>query len=233
MKIRVISKILVSGLLLLAVFLSHGLAPLAAEGGLATGDVPTPALGDAPATGEDPVLVVIGPGGPSVPGKQEADPDFSGSVAIVVAGKTDDGGNLAIHFSEVTVAKMLVSKKPLKIDMPAADLTLSADNIREIVAAAGEVFTVQLKYDNANKVGNRTAVTDQVSIGVKNVKGANKAVKFSPAAKLAFKVSSGAKNLKGARKAANGQWKNVAGKKSGSTFTIAMKELGSYTVVSN
>jgi hypothetical protein len=182
---------------------------------------------------DEPVSVVEGPGGPSVPGKQEADPNFSGKVAVVVAGVPDDNGNLAIHFSKVTVAKLLVSKKALKVDMPAADLTLSADNVREIISAAGDVFTLQLSYDKANKVGNRTAVTDQISFGIKNVGGNSKSVDFSPAAKLAFKVSSNAKNLQGVRKASNGQWKNVAGKKTGGIFTISMKELGSYTVVSN
>ncbi|TWT27700.1 hypothetical protein [Planomicrobium sp. CPCC 101110] len=213
MEKRVISKLLISFVLFISVVLSFNLSPLAA--------------------GKDPVFVVVGPGGPSTPGKQFADPDFSGETAIVVAGVADDNGNLAIHFSEVTVAKLLISKKPLKVDMPGADLTFSAGNIREIVTAAGDIFTLQLGYDYARKAGNRTAVTNQISIGIKNVGGNNKAVSFSPAAKLAFDVSSGAKNLKGAKKAANGQWKNTAGKKSGSTFTISMNDLGNYTVVSD
>ncbi|TWT03578.1 hypothetical protein [Planomicrobium sp. CPCC 101079] len=219
MEKHVVCKLLASFLLFLSVSLPIGLSPLAA--------------GEAQQTEEEPMFVVVGPGGPSTPGKQEADPSFSGKTAVVVAGVADDNGNLAIHFSEVTVAKLLVSKKPLEIDMSPADLTFSADNVREIVAAAGDAFTLQLGYDYANKVGNRTAVTDQISIGVKNVGGNNKSVNFSPAAKLAFNVSSSAKNLKGAKKAANGQWKNTAGKKSGKTFTISMKDLGSYTVVSN
>jgi uncharacterized protein len=220
MRKRVMSKVLVSFLLLIAAVLSHGVQSLAAEADAAQ------------KTEEDSNLVVSGPGGPSTPGKQEADPNFSGKTVVVIAGLTDDKGNLAIHFSEVTVAKILVSKKPLKIDMPAADLTLSADNVKEIVAAAGDVFTVQLAYGDAKKVGNQTAATDQIAFAVKNVGGTSKAVNFSPAAKLAFKVSSSAKNLQGVRKAANGQWKNVAGKKSGNTYTISMKELGNYTVVS-
>ncbi|PSL40675.1 hypothetical protein B0H99_104137 [Planomicrobium soli] len=219
MEKHVACKFLISCLLLIAVILSSAAPSLAA--------------GEVPKTEEDPVFVVVGPGGPSTPGKQEADPNFSGNAAVVVAGLADDNGNLAIHFSDVTVAKILVSKKPLKIDMPAADLVFSAKNVREIVTAAGDVFTLQIGYGSASKIGNRTAVTKQISIGVKNVGGNNKAVTFSPAAKLAFKVSSSAKNLKGAKKAANGQWKNVAGSKSGNTFTVSVKDLGEYTVVSN
>lgn len=221
MKKPVISKVLVSFLILLVLILSHGISPLAAEAGTAQ------------KTAQEPHMIVEGPGGPSTPGKQEADPDFSGKKVTVVAGKADDNGNLAIHFSEVTVAKILVSKKPLEIDMPAADLTFSAANVKKIVGSVGKVFTLQLGYDKAGKLSSRDAVTDQVSIGFKNVGRNNKGVDFSPAAKLAFKVKSNATNLQGVRKAANGQWKNVAGKKKNNLYTISMKEEGNYGVVSD
>ncbi|MGI2327684.1 hypothetical protein [Planococcus sp. YIM B11945] len=199
---------------------------------LLVGAIVLPQAAVANASGGDLVMVQVGERGPGVPGKQEADPDFSGSTAVLVAGQSDLKGNLAIHFTDVTVAKLLISKKPLKLDMVPADLTLSAANIKEIASKTGRVFTLQIKYEDAAKVGGRTAITDQIEFGFKNVDGDKQAVNFTGAAKLKFNVNSSAANWYGAKEE-SGQWKTVSGKKGSNFFTINMKKPGNYAVVSN
>lgn len=185
------------------------------------------------ASDHDPVLAQIEFEKPVVPGKQEAKPDFSGDVARVETGEPDENGNLAIHFNEQVTAQLLISKKALMIDMPTADLTLSAENVKEILAKTGTVFTLQLGFDNEKEVDNRPTTAGQIDFAIKDIGGNPIKMNFKTAAKLAFDVNGAIKVQFGAREDAKGKWKIMQGQLNKNSFTLAINEFGNYTVVTN
>ncbi|MDN7240859.1 DUF6359 domain-containing protein [Planococcus sp. N028] len=185
------------------------------------------------ASDHDPLLAQISFEEPVVPGKQEAKPDFTGDKAVLVAGQPDAEGNLAIQFNEQVTAQLLVSKKALTIDMPTADLTLSADNVKEIIKQAGTVFTLNLKFDEEPEVENRPTTAGQIDFSVQDVIGNDVEVKFTTAAALSFDVDGAVKIQFGASEDQTGKWKIFQGQLNKNVFTIHIKELGHYTVVTN
>src|SRR5690606_33314795 len=56
------------------------------------------------ASDHDPLLAQIAFEKEEVPGEQQADPDFTGEQAVITAGEPDQNGELAIAFTEGTVA---------------------------------------------------------------------------------------------------------------------------------
>ncbi|WKA57836.1 DUF6359 domain-containing protein [Planococcus shenhongbingii] len=185
------------------------------------------------ASDHDPVLLQIDLADPAVPGEQQADPDYSGESAIVVAGPADEQGQLNILFNEETAEQLLASDKTLVIDMPSADLTLSAANLQQIVAAADGAFTLEVAYDDESEVDKRPTTADQVSLNLVKENGENLSIQFNAAAELEFDLNTDVKILFGAREDAKGKWKIIQGEKTGKTFTLNITGLGNYTVVSN
>ncbi|MGI2326880.1 DUF6359 domain-containing protein [Planococcus sp. YIM B11945] len=185
------------------------------------------------ASDHDPVLAQISFKDPVVPGEQLADPDYTGKNAVVVAGEPDKNGKLAIHFNAETVAYLIISKKPLLIDMPTADLTLTAANVKELAAQAGNAFTLKLAFAEGELAGNRPAIADQIDFSIENIGGREVNVRFKSPALLAFEVRSNVKIHFGAREDKKGSWKIIQGKKMNGMFEFGIDEFGNYTVVSN
>ncbi|RNF38256.1 endonuclease [Planococcus salinus] len=170
---------------------------------------------------------------PQVPGEQQADPDLSGDQAVVTAGEFNEDGELAIEFTEGTVAELLESGKDLLIDLPSADITFSADNLQQMAAAAGEGFNLELAVDDEEQVDKRPALTEQIDIAITDNDGNELALQFSEAVELTFDTDKKVKVQFGAREDRKGKWKIVQGKLNGDTFTLSVNELGHYTVVTN
>ncbi|MDN7244710.1 DUF6359 domain-containing protein [Planococcus shenhongbingii] len=185
------------------------------------------------ASDHDPVLLQIDLADPAAPGDQQADPDYSGEAAVVVAGPADEQGQLNIHFNEETIEELLASGKALVIDLPSADLTLSAANLQQIAAAADGAFTLEVAYDDESEVDKRPTTADQVGLNLLDEEGEDLNIQFSKAAELEFDLNTDVKILFGAREDAKGKWKIIQGEKTGKTFTLNITELGNYTVVSN
>ena len=185
------------------------------------------------ASDHDPVLLQIAFEKPAVPGEQQADPDYSGDQAVIVAGEADAEGKLNITFDEDTLIKLIASGKDLLIDMPTADLTLNASNIVEIAEKAGGPFTLQIAYDDTDEVDKRPTVADQVSLNIVDGEGKDVSVKLKKSAELAFDLNHDVKVIFGAKEDRKGKWKIFQGNKDGSIFTVEINEFGNYTAVSN
>ncbi|WP_256204113.1 endonuclease/exonuclease/phosphatase family protein [Planococcus faecalis] len=95
------------------------------------------------ASDHDPLLAQIAFEKPSVPGEQQANPDFSGDQAVVTAGEPNKDGELAITFTERNLVELLKSGKDLRVDMPTAAVSFSAENIQQIASAAGSAFVLE------------------------------------------------------------------------------------------
>ncbi|PSL41799.1 hypothetical protein B0H99_10143 [Planomicrobium soli] len=185
------------------------------------------------ASDHDPLLAQIDFKEPVVPGQQEAKPDFSGEKAVVEAGEPDADGELAIHFHAQTIAQLLESGKALVIDMPKADLALSAENVKELAAATGDGFILNLMFDDAQAVDGRPAIAEQIRIEVEDTSGKRIHLNFKTAASLSFEVDGAVKVQFGAREDLKGKWKIFQGSLNGNTFTVNINEFGNYTVVTN
>ena len=185
------------------------------------------------ASDHDPLLAQISFEKPAVPGEQTAKPDLSGDQAVVTAGEPDENGELAMTFTEGTVAKLLESGKDLLIDMPTAELTLSASNLQQIANAAGEGFFLNLDVDDATEVDKRPTLTNQINMILMDAAGNELPIKFTSPIKLAFDTTSDIKVQFGAREDHKGKWKIIQGELAGNTFTLSVNELGNYTVVTN
>ncbi len=185
------------------------------------------------ASDHDPLLAQIDFSKPSVPGEQEADPDYSGDVAVITAGEFDEEGTLTIEFTEGTVEELLASGKDLLIDLPAADITFTAENLQQLADAAGQSFNLELAVDDAETVDKRPALTQQLDIAVTDPEGNEIDVDFNSDFTLAFDTDSGVKIQFGAREDAKGKWKIIQGEVDGDTFTLSVNEFGNYTVVTN
>ncbi|WP_394121329.1 DUF6359 domain-containing protein [Planococcus donghaensis] len=168
-----------------------------------------------------------------VPGEQQADPDLSGDQAVITAGEPDENGELAITFSEGTVAELLESGKDLLIDMPTADLTLSAENLQQLAAAAGEGFVLEVAVDDAEQVDKRPTLTDQIDLTLTDAASNELPLKFTSPVTLAFDTTNDIKVQFGAREDAKGKWKIIQGQLGDNVFTLSINELGNYTVVTN
>ncbi|ANU22461.1 endonuclease [Planococcus donghaensis] len=185
------------------------------------------------ASDHDPLLAQISFEKPAVPGEQTAKPDLSGNQAVVTSGEPDENGELAITFTEGTVAKLLESGKDLLIDMPTADLTLSASNLQQIANAAGEGFVLNLAVDDAKEVDKRPTLTNQINMVLRDAAGNELPLKFTSSVTLAFDTTSDIKIQFGAREDDKGKWKIIQGELAGNVFTLSINELGNYTVVTN
>ena len=185
------------------------------------------------ASDHDPLLAQITFKEPAVPGEQEADPDLSGDEAVITSGEFNEEGELSIEFSEGTVAALLESGKDLLIDLPEADLTLSAENLQQIEAAAGEGFNLELAVEDAATADSRPALTQQINMAITDAEGNEIPVQFTSSVELAFETDSSIKVQFGAREDEQGKWKIIQGELNGSTFTLSINELGNYTVVTN
>lgn len=185
------------------------------------------------ASDHDPVIVQIAFEEPVVPGEQQANPDYSGDKAVVVAGPADDNGELNIHFRAETVAELLASGKALIVDMPTADLTLSVANLQQLAKASDGEFTLELAYDDADTVDKRPTIADQIRWSVVDEEGDELSVKFKSGATLEFDLNKVVKIQFGAKEDRKGKWKIIQGHKNGDTFTLNLNEFGNYTAVSN
>lgn len=185
------------------------------------------------ASDHDPLLAQITFKQPAVPGEQEAEPDTTGETAVVTAGEFNEEGELTIEFTEGTVEALLGSGKDLSIDLPTADLTLSAENLQQIAAAAGEGFNLELAVEDAATVDSRPALAQQINMAITDAEGNEIPVNFTSSVELAFETDSKIKIQFGAREDENGKWKIIHGELDGSTFTLSINELGNYTVVTN
>ncbi|EMF47420.1 Endonuclease/Exonuclease/phosphatase family protein [Planococcus halocryophilus Or1] len=185
------------------------------------------------ASDHDPLLAQISFEKPAVPGEQTAKPDLSGDQAVVTAGEPGENGELAITFTEGTVAKLLESGKDLLIDMPTADLTLSASHLQQIANAAGEGFVLNLAVDDATEVDKRPTLTNQINMFLTDAEGNELPLKFTLPVTLAFDTTSDIKIQFGAREDEKGKWKIIQGELAGDVFTLSINELGNYTVVTN
>ncbi|SDH88098.1 hypothetical protein SAMN04487975_10937 [Planococcus glaciei] len=184
------------------------------------------------ASDHDPLLAQITFADPVVPGEQEADPDMTGETAVLETGEFDADGTLDISFSEGTVDKLIASGKDLLIDLPAADLTLSTENLKQLADAAGEGFNLELAVDDAAAVDGRPALADQIDFTITDAEGKEVEVKFTSSVILSFDTTD-VKVQFGAREDAKGKWKIIQGKLDGSIFTLSINEFGNYTVVTN
>src|SRR5690606_18968390 len=150
--------------------------------------------------------------------------------AVITAGEPDENGELAITFTEGTVAELLENEKDLLIDMPTADLTLSAENLQQLAKAAGEGFVLDVAVDDATEVDKRPTLTNQIDLSLTDAAGNNLPVKFTSPVTLAFDTTSDIKVQFGAREDNKGKWKIIQGQLDGNTFTLSVNELGNYTV---
>ncbi|WP_088007030.1 chitobiase/beta-hexosaminidase C-terminal domain-containing protein [Indiicoccus explosivorum] len=169
----------------------------------------------------------------AVPGEQHAEPDYSGDVAVVVAGEFDEEGNLNIHFSDSVVTELLASGKDLLIDTPTADLTLTAAHLAQIAEAAGGSFTLTIGVDSEDSVDHRPAIADQVDFGLLDASGSELPLHFAAPVTITFDTEVSVKIQFGSYLADNGKWKIFQGEQGDGTFTVEVSELGTYTVVSN
>ncbi len=170
---------------------------------------------------------------PVIPGEQKANPDFSGTTAVITAGQFNDAGELTIDFAASTVQKIMDSGKALLIDLPTANLTLSAANLQQLANAAGDGFALSFAVDNEATVDNRPAVTNQINMALTDANGNNLPIRFKSNIELAFDTDKNIKIQFGAREDTKGKWKISQGELNGSTFTLQINELGNYTVVTN
>nr|WP_316833615.1 DUF6359 domain-containing protein [Planococcus sp. ANT_H30] len=185
------------------------------------------------ASDHDPLLAQIAFEKPSVPGEQQANPDFSGDQAVVTAGEPNKDGELAITFTERNLVELLNSGKDLRVDMPTADVSFSAENIQQIASAAGSAFVLELVVADAKEVDKRPTLTKQIDLSVTDAAGKDLALTFTSPVTLAFDTTKDVKIQFGAREDRKGKWKIMQGTLKGSTFTLHVNELGNYTVVTN
>lgn len=167
------------------------------------------------------------------PGEQQAKPDMSGETAVITAGEFNSAGELTIEFSTRTVRNLLESGKALVIDLPTADLTLSAANLQQIVDEAGRSFVLSFAVEDAATVDNRPALTNQINMAITDAAGNTLPIHFTSSIELAFDTDSNIKIQFGAREDENGKWKISQGELEGSMFTLSINQLGNYTVVTN
>ncbi len=167
------------------------------------------------------------------PGEQQAKPDLSGDTAVITTGEFDKASELTIEFSNRTVRNILESGKDLLIDLPTANLTLSAANLQQIVDATGTNFALSLAVDNAATVDSRPALTKQINMAITDAEGNTLPIRFASSVELAFDTNSNVKIQFGAREDEKGKWKIIQGELNGLTFTLEVNELGNYTVVTN
>ncbi|WP_281251054.1 DUF6359 domain-containing protein [Planococcus faecalis] len=185
------------------------------------------------ASDHDPLLAQIAFEKPSVPGEQQANPDFSGDQAVVTAGEPNKDGELAITFTERNLVELLKSGKDLRVDMPTAAVSFSAENIQQIASAAGSAFVLEVVVADAKEVDKRPTLTKQIDLSVTDAAGKDLALTFTSPVTLAFDTTKDVKIQFGAREDRKGKWKIIQGKLKGSTFTLHVNELGNYTVVTN
>ena len=185
------------------------------------------------ASDHDPLLAQIDFSLPAVPGEQEADPDFTGETAVITAGEFNAEGELTIEFTEGTIEDLLESGKDLLIDLPSADLILTAENLQQLAMAAGQGFNLELAVDDAATVDNRPTLAQQLDIAVTDSEGTEIGIDFSSAFTLAFVTDSNVKIQFGSREDEKGKWKIIQGELDGDTFTLSVNEFGNYTVVTN
>ena len=185
------------------------------------------------ASDHDPLLAQISFAAPAVPGEQEADPDYTGDTAVITAGEFNAEGELTIEFTEGTITELLASGKDLLIDLPEADITLTAENLQQLAQAAGQGFKLELAVDDAATVDNRPTLTQQLDIAVTDLEGNELDIDFTSAFTLAFATDSQVKIQFGSREDEKGKWKIIEGELNGATFTLSVNEFGNYTVVTN
>ncbi|MGE6414534.1 DUF6359 domain-containing protein [Planococcus kocurii] len=185
------------------------------------------------ASDHDPLLAQIAFEKPSVPGEQQANPDFSGDQAVVTAGEPNKDGELAITFTERNLVELLKSGKDLRVDMPTAAVSFSAENIQQIASAAGSAFVLEVVVADAKEVDKRPTLTKQIDLSVTDAAGKDLALTFTSPVTLAFDTTKDVKIQFGAREDHKGKWKIMQGTLKGSTFTLHVNELGNYTVVTN
>ncbi|HSI68532.1 MAG TPA: endonuclease/exonuclease/phosphatase family protein, partial [Planococcus sp. (in: firmicutes)] len=170
---------------------------------------------------------------PVVPGDQLAEPDFSGDTAVVIAGEADENGLLTIEFNAGTVAELLESGKDLVIDMPNADLILTADNLQQIAEASAGVFSLNIASGDDEEVDGRPALTGQINLTVIDRDGQELDLKLNGDATLTFDVSNDIKIQFGAKEDTKGKWKIIQGTMGDGTFTLEIDQFGNYTIVTN
>ena len=185
------------------------------------------------ASDHDPLLAQISFEAPVVPGEQQADPDYSGNQANVIAGPADEEGKLNIHFSDETAAELLASGKDLLIDMPAADLILSTGNLQQTVEEAGGAFTLNLVYGDEETVDKRPAIAGQVKWAISDSDGNELDFQLAAPAQLVFDIKYDVKIQFGAKEDKKGKWKIIQGSNGEGIFTFEISESGNYTVVTN
>ena len=185
------------------------------------------------ASDHDPLLAQITLGKPEVPGQQQAEPEYTKFSAIVKAAAFDDKGMLDIHFTEDTFTQVLNSNKNLRVELEDMILTLTPNNLKQLAQKTPEGMTLSFEADDAKQVGFWPTLTGQFDIAVLNASGTELNMKFDDTVQLRFATDASVRVQFGAHVDKRGRWQVMKGSKNGSSFTLEVKELGNYTVVTN
>lgn len=185
------------------------------------------------ASDHDPLLAQIAFDKAPVPGQQQAEPEFTKFSAVVKAADFDEEGKLDIHFTEDIFTQVLNSGKNLRVELENVILTLSSKNVKQLAQKTPQGMTLSFEAEDAKQVASRPTMTGQLDIAVNDASGAELDLKFDDSVQLRFTTDSNIRVQFGAREDDKGKWKIIQGSKNGSTFTLEVKELGNYTVVTN
>lgn len=185
------------------------------------------------ASDHDPLLAQITFDKPQVPGQQQAKPEYTEFSAIVKAADFDEEGKLDIHFTEDIFTQVLNSGKNLRVELEDMILTLTPKNLKQLAQKTPQGMTLSFEADDAKLVGFRPTLTSQFDIAVLNASGTELDMKFDDTVQLRFATDASVRVQFGSHVDKRGRWQIMKGSKNGSTFTLEVKELGNYTVVTN
>ncbi|ANU18002.1 endonuclease [Planococcus maritimus] len=185
------------------------------------------------ASDHDPLLAQITFDKPQVPGQQQAKPEYTEFSAIVKAADFDEEGKLDIHFTEDIFTQVLNSGKNLRVELEDMILTLTPKNLKQLAQKTPQGMTLSFEADDAKLVGFRPTLTSQFDIAVLNASGTKLDMKFDDTVQLRFATDASVRVQFGSHVDKRGRWQIMKGSKNGSTFTLEVKELGNYTVVTN
>ena len=185
------------------------------------------------ASDHDPLLAQITFDKPQVPGQQQAKPEYTEFSAVVKAADFDEEGKLDIHFTEDIFTQVLNSGKNLRVELEDMILTLTPKNLKQLAQKTPQGMTLSFEADDAKLVGFRPTLTSQFDIAVLNASGTELDMKFDDTVQLRFATDASVRVQFGSHVDKRGRWQIMKGSKNGSTFTLEVKELGNYTVVTN
>ncbi len=185
------------------------------------------------ASDHDPLLAQITFDKPQVPGQQQAKPEYTEFSAVVKAADFDEEGKLDIHFSDEIFTQVLNSGKNLRVELENMILTLTPKNLKQLAQKTPQGMTLSFEADDAKLVGFRPTLTSQFDIAVLNASGTELDMKFDDTVQLRFATDASVRVQFGSYVDKRGRWQIMKGSKNGSTFTLEVKELGNYTVVTN